>query len=330
MLQLNNNTPFATKMALFPDEQGVDTLYLLVRASFNIGKDWTLCNEQAPPVEADIYRGEPNDSSIKYASDMHTGKAASDIIVLGKACAHDRQEVQQLDASVTVGKVSKTVRVFGNRQWINGHISKPEAFTTMPIIYEKAFGGVDKSQAEAPVSFDKNPIGQGFNKHQSADSMNGTILPNLEDPQNLIKEFKDNPHPACFASASPAWKPRMQYAGTYDEDWQNTRAPFLPTDFNKHFCNTAHEDLIYPGFLQGGESVEVTNMHPAGTIRCQLPKINLSSNIQVKDQQFQPKFNLETLLIEPNLLQLSMTWRAAFQCDKKALKIDNIDINLLR
>ncbi|MFK5891692.1 MAG: DUF2169 domain-containing protein [Pseudomonadota bacterium] len=330
MLQLNNNTPFATKMALFPDEQGVDTLYLLVRASFNIGKNWTLCEQQIPPVDADEYLGERDDSSLKYASDMHIGKAATDIIMLGKACAKDRQAVQYLDASVSVGSVAKTIRVFGNRQWNNGQITQAEPFETMSMIYEKAYGGTDNSNPEQPETHEKNPLGQGYNKHQSMQQMNGQFLPNLEDPNNLIQQYQDQPEPACFTSSSASWKPRIQFAGTYDEQWENHRAPYLPLNFNKRFCNTAHEDLIYPGYLQGGEEIEIVNMHPAGSIQCQLPTIKLTSEIQIKNKQFQPEFNLETLLLEPNLLQLSMTWRASFQCDKKALKIDNININMMR
>lgn len=330
MLQLNNKTPFAAKIALFPNEQGIDTLYLIVKASFNIGKDWTLCDKQVPPVEADVYLNEPNDSSIKAASDMHIGKSATDIVMLGKACVKDRQLVQQLDVNLSVGKVSKTIRVFGNRQWNNGLISQAEPFKTMALIYEKAYGGEDNTKTDEPETYEKNPLGLGFNKHRSIQEMDGQSLPNLEDPNNLIADYKDAPIPACFAFSSPAWQPRVKFAGTYDEKWENHRAPFLPDDFNKRFCNSAHEDLVYPGFLQGGESVEITNMHPAGTLRCKLPTITLSSKIEIRDEVFQPKFNLETLLIEPNLLQLSMTWRAAFQCNKKALKIDNIEINLER
>lgn len=330
MLQLNNNTPFATKMALFPNEKGIDTLYLVVKASFNIGKDWTLCDEQVKPLDADKYYGEPNESSIKYPSDMHIGKVATDIIVLGKACAKNRQAVTELDVGISIGKLSKNIKVFGNRQWNNGLISQPESFETMSMIYEKAFGGTDSSDPDKFEIFSQNPLGLGFSKHKSVNQMNGEFLPNLEDPNNLIKQLKDQPDPVCFAPIAASWQPRVQCAGTYDDDWKENRAPYLPLDFKKQFCNTAHKDLTYPGFLQGGEQVEISNMHPAGRLRFQLPVIKLSSKIHIGDKPHQAGFNLETLLIEPNLLQLSMTWRAAFQCNKKSLKIDNIDINLTR
>lgn len=70
MLQLNNSTPFAASMALFPNEAAIDTLYLIVKATFNIGSQWTLVDEQLPPQEKDIYWSEPEDSSLRYASDF--------------------------------------------------------------------------------------------------------------------------------------------------------------------------------------------------------------------------------------------------------------------
>ncbi|MCP4431526.1 MAG: DUF2169 domain-containing protein, partial [Gammaproteobacteria bacterium] len=52
MLQLNNKTPFAATMVLLPDQKGIDTLFVMVKASFNIGPNWTLLTAQIPPVEA--------------------------------------------------------------------------------------------------------------------------------------------------------------------------------------------------------------------------------------------------------------------------------------
>ena len=92
----------------------------------------------------------------------------------------------------------------------------------------------------------------------------------------------------------------------------------------------AHPELIYPGYLKGGEPVEITNMHPDGPIRFNLPHVHLNTKISVEHQQISPQFNLETLILEPNQFKLSMVWRAAMQCDKKVLKISSIKINLIR
>lgn len=327
MLQLQNNTPFDANMALFPNEDAIDTLYILVKATFDIGKNWTLADKQAPLVVGDEYWTEPEKSSIKYASDFHTGKPYSDIIMLGHACSPDGKEVSQLDVSLTVGQVHKTIRVFGDRCWQDGRITAPKPFKTMALVYEKAFGGMHIKDGQTAAVDERNPVGRGFAGQRNFDEMNGVPLPNLEDPSNLIAEITDQPEPACFGVTAPHWLPRSQYAGTYDQVWQTSRAPYLPEDFDRRFFSMAHPDLVYPGYLQGGEQVEITNMHPGGKIVFTVPKVKLVSDVTVDKESVRPEFNLETLILEPNKLRLSMVWRAAMLCDKKMLKISEIKIS---
>lgn len=330
MLQLHNNTPFAANMALFPDEAAIDTLYLLVRATFNIGEQWTLADEQLPPIEGDEYWTEVEKSSIKQASDYHTGKLCSDIIMIGHACAPDGKEVSQLEVTLKVGQVHKIVRVFGDREWQDGRITLSKPFKTMAMVYEKAYGGIHIVDGEVVAIEARNPVGQGFAGQRTVEEMNGIPLPNLEDPENLISEVDQQPMPACFAICAPHWLPRSAYAGTYDDAWQSGRAPYLPQDFDKRFFSMAHPELVYPGFLQGGEAVEIINMHSDGVINFKVPYIKLNADVTVEEDSVQPPFNLETLLIEPNQLKLSLIWRAAIQCDKKRLKIGDVKINLVR
>jgi len=330
MLQLHNSTPFAASMALFPDEKAVDTLYLMVRATFNIGAQWTLAEEQLPPLESDEYWGEPGESSVKYGSDYHLGKRCSDIIMLGDAHAPDGKEVSELDVSLSIGQTKKYIRIFGDREWQDGRISTAQPFTTMPLIYEKAFGGAHIIDDVIATADERNPVGCGFSGERKVEEMDGELLPNLEDPSDLITQFDQQPLPACFGAVASHWSSRSQYAGTYDELWQTSRAPYLPLDFDKRFFNAAHPDLIYPGFLKGGEPVSITHMHPAGTINFELPYIKLSAEASVAGEVRRPAFNLETLVIEPNQLKLGMVWRAAVACDKQALKIGDVKIDMTR
>lgn len=330
MLQLHNSTPFAANIALFPNEEAIDTLYVLVKATFNIGKQWTLADEQLPPVEADEYWTEPGKSSIKYASDYHIGKPYSDIIMLGHASPPDGQEVKRLDVNLSVGQVRKTVAVFGDRHWKDGRISQPSPFKTMAMVYEKAFGGVHIVDGQIAAIEGRNPIGRGFSGKRKSDEMDGVPLPNLEDPDNLITATEHQPEPACFGATCPHWLPRSNFVGTYDEAWQTQRAPYLPVDFDKRFFSMAHPDLVYPGFLKGGELVEITNMHPRGTIKFEVPFIKLNADVTVAGVSNNPKFSLETLIIEPNQLKLSIIWRAAVECDKTSLKISDVKVNLGR
>lgn len=330
MWQLNNTSPFAANVVLFPNEDAVDTLYVIVKATFNIGKKITLAKEQVKPLEADIYWTEPGESSIKYGSDMHIGKAATDIIMLGHACAPQNKEVKQLDVDLSVGNINKTVRVFGDRQWQEGRITAPRPFKTMAMVYENAYGGTHVINGQIESAETRNPVGKGFAGARKPEEMNGMPLPNLEDPNLLISNHTDIPTPVCFGFSAPGWYPRASYAGTYDDDWKKTRAPFLPRDFNKRFLNMAHEDLVYPGFLSGGEAVVITHMNPAGTVQFDVPRVKLATRISVAGKTEHPEFDLETLILEPNQMTASMVWRAAIPCDKKLFKLGEVKVALVR
>jgi len=331
MLQLHNNTPFAANTALLPNEDGIDTLYIVVKATFTIGEQWTLADTQPPPAEADEYWGEPENSSIQYTSDYHTGKSNSDIIMLGHAFSPDKKEIRQMDVSLTVGQVHKTIRVFGDRQWQNGRITPPQPFRTMAMTYEKAYGGTHIVDGQIIATEERNPVGCGFSGQRKPEEMNGLPLPNLEDPNDLINAPTQQPTPACFAASAPHWSPRSGFAGTYDKNWKTRRIPYIPTDFDRRFFNMAHTDLIYPGFLQGGEPVEITHMHPhEHLLKFTVPVVKLRSTIIVAGSSQSPEFNLETLTIEPNRLTLGMVWRAAMPCNKTSLKISDITINTTR
>lgn len=330
MLQLKNNSPFAATMALFPNVHGVDTLYVIVKATFNIGNKWTLAEKQLPPIAEDAYWTEPVKSSLKAASDLHIGKLATDIIVTGDACAPEGKQANQLDVQVMVGQVRKSIRVFGDRQWQNGGIAHPIPFQTMPMVYEKAFGGVDEENGVIVSADMRNPVGAGYAGRKKARELNGTPLPNLENPAQLIQDIKDMPTPACFSYISPGWQPRANFAGTYDEQWQKNRAPYLPDDFDMRFFNAAHPDLTYTGFVTGGEPVRISGMHPKGDLQFNIPHVRLAAKVNVKNRIETPVFDMETLIIEPNHLQLSMVWKAALRCDKKSLKISEVTINLSR
>uniref|UniRef100_UPI000CAFE61D DUF2169 domain-containing protein n=1 Tax=Psychromonas sp. Urea-02u-13 TaxID=2058326 RepID=UPI000CAFE61D len=136
--------------------------------------------------------------------------------------------------------------------------------------------------------------------------------------------------PAGFAPCSGNWLPRRQWAGTYDEVWQTTRAPYLPDDFDKRFLNAAHSDLVYPGYLQGGEPILIKNMHPAGDIQLTVPQVKMLCQANMGSKQIPLKLNIETLTLEPNKQLLSMVWLAHFECDKTLLKIKEIEVKLSR
>jgi hypothetical protein len=332
MLQLKNNSPFQASIAVFPNEQGVDTLYVIVKGTFSLGETTRLAEKQRAVVLADEYWGKPGTSSIKYTSEAHLSKPCTDVVVIGEACAPDRRPVRQLDVSIAVADRRKSLRIFGDRRWEKGvfgmRMSEAVPFETMPLVYERAFGGMhlinpDKNEI---VFEPRNPVGCGFVGKRKNEEINGMKLPNLEDPTCPITKPPHKPTPVGFGFISPAWEPRKSFAGTYDDVWQKTRAPYLPDDFRSEYFNAAHPDLICNGYLRGGEPVEVINASPRGPLRFKLPICQVEAAVRLAGKTASPPCNLETVLIEPSAAMLCLTWRAELPCDKKVLKVEQVEL----
>jgi len=106
-----------------------------------------------------------------------------------------------------------------------------------------------------------------------------------------------------------------------------TRAPYLPKDFNNQFFNAAAKELTCAEYLKGGELVLMVDMSPNGPLKFELPVCDLSCEINIAGSTEKPELNLETVLFEPDELRFSMTWRAQLNCDKKALKISEVHLH---
>lgn len=331
MLQLNNKSPFSPAIALFPNEDAVDTLYVIIKATFKIDDQLTLAQQQLPPTVQDVFWGKSSNSSLKYTSDFHTGKPGTDVALIGNAWAPNGHVVPELFVYFNIAEKQKALKVFGNRFWKNGQITAPEPFESMPLVYELAFGGSHIMDGEESKHLleEYNPVGKGFRGERSDEELEDMPLPNIEDPDHLIQSPDDSPPPAGFGFIAPPWQPRVQYAGTYDENWQKQQAPYLPKDFNSRFFNCAHPDLTFDRYLQGGEQIRIRNACANGEMDFHLPLCLFEHEIRIANRVEQPPFNLETVLVEPDDQRLSLTWKASLPCDKESLKINEVQLNLL-
>lgn len=331
MLQLKNATPFKAAHMLLADVNGIDTIFTVVKATFTIADHVVLADEQVPISLRDEHYADPESSSIRVPSDVCLGKPGTDVLLKGSACAPSNQPTWQMDVSVGVGALRHTVRVFGDRVWDGSSglasIAWVAPFIQMPLVWERAFGGSDVG-SKGPHLFRQNPVGTGFRASGSSQSMSGHPLPNLEDPQAPISSWQDTPRPAGFAPIGPSWLPRAVYAGTYDEAWQQHRAPYLPADFNPRFFQLAPAAMVVPGFLQGGEIVDLRGVTPNGATQFALPTVRPQVTYR-RDSGSQAKPGvLDTLLIEPDANRFVLVWRSAFPCDKQALKVREIAVEL--
>ncbi len=321
MWQIENHTPFGAQSAFVRDRDGAETWLVAVKASYLIKPDGSIgIGEQPDPVLSPQYLGEPGKSSLKYESDLELTKPGTDIILHGHAYAPKDKPVSKMGVLLKVGPLNKMLEITGDRFWEQGalgtKLSAPLPFEKMSLTYENTFGGMDDSKMRngVPYSFPENPIGTGF-------ALKKKNLRNQKAPN--IRYFKNgNGKPACFAPLPVNWMPRAKYGGTYDEKWLNQKSPLLPDDFDDRYFHCAPKDQQVPGYLKGGEIVEIYRMSPFGPLKFMLPSPDLSFKTVLGRKVKEHKAKLHTVIFEPDIPGFSMVWHTALNCHNQDHKLE--------
>src|SRR5262245_55817420 len=246
MLQLVNITPFQAERVIQLDQDGNQIWVVVVKATYLINGqgELELHAEQEPVCLVPRYSGEPGKSSLLRECEAVFEHPGTDIILNATAHAPRRIPIEVLDVVISVGQIQTTLRVFGDRYWKSGlygtRATSPEFFTEMPIVYENAFGGADSVDPESKktVVETRNHIGRGM--ALKAIHLADQRLPNIEDPNDLIKSWRGRPYPVGFGAIPSSWSPRKEYAGTLDEAWYRERAPLWPVDYDPRYHQSAH------------------------------------------------------------------------------------------
>jgi hypothetical protein len=320
-MEVIHDTPFIGSLDAVLDKDGSEARVALLKATYEISKNGSLeiAEEQEPICFVDEYLGESGLSSVIYEGDGAYFKPATDIVVIGKAYAPRGKNVKSFNASLSVGKLSKTVAVIGDRHWHYSSIfgvtmSSPKLFSEMLFCWEKAFGGTDTFHRNSKkYTWEKrNPVGTGFRVTKSAESLDGLALPNFEDPKSRIKSWKNKPIPQGFGFIGRSWMPRIQYAGTYDEAWQKHRMPILPLDFDYRFFNSSSSDLVYPGYLRGGEVVKAVNLSKRGIQQFVLPCLKVKFRGTAKRKPVGIDGRLDTVVFKFDENKVVLVWRSKY------------------
>lgn len=329
MLQVVNTTPLPATLSVFANPAGVECVYAAVKASFDFSSGQPrLAARQANFLASDVYWGDPATTSLRAAADLTLAKPATDIMLIGRAVAPS--PVRSMDVSIRVGAVERRLRVFGARHWVRTEqgwaISAAEPFERMPLRWELAYGGrTPAADGQPPEHEARNPLGRGFVGSWETD-IAGRPLPSIEDPAQLIASPADRPQPAGCAPIPPRWQPRQAWAGTYDDAWQRSRAPYLPQDFDPRFFNVAPPGLVAAGYLEGGEPVEVSGCTAGAPLRFALPRLDIALTWDFDGHRIPARPLLDTVLLEPDQGRLQMVWRAHLAVDKKIGRLQQVEV----
>ncbi len=277
-MNVTNDTPFVDGLAIGMGPDRKPCLAVLLKATFRIpdgadGAPAPAADEQLPIAASDEFFKGDITGSVRLESDVVPFKPRADIVLVGRAYAPGGKPVPALDVALRVGRAQQAIRVFGDRRWVFPTrlvmvptMSDPEPFAEMPLVYERAFGGFDhKGRAWCT----QNHIGRGFIGKKTRESVDGKVLPNLEDPRRPIRSWDDQPAPVGFGFYGRSWQPRAAFTGRATHDLDPEFG--LPADFDFGFNNGAHPALQVPSYLAGNEEVELRHLTPDGYRRFQLP-----------------------------------------------------------
>jgi hypothetical protein len=322
----------AYTMGLRPD--GRELLVVVVKGTFQIPKSPNATAELAPQqanlVMADEFTGEPGISAPKYESDFAPFKPRCDVICNGSAYAPGGEARKRVTVGLRIGSMQKMFSVVGNRYWRKWLFflwrTSPVPFVKMPISYDNAFGGIDKSNPDEKKHryYPTNHAGRGFHYYLSKEGIDRKPLPNTERIGRQVRWPRASHRPMAFGSVARGWQPRPRFGGTYDQNWIDNIFPFLPPDFDERYYQAAPADQQIE-HLQGGEEVEMLNLTPQRKTYFRVPKLEVPVTFYLKNgEEKEVKAVNDTITIEPDLGRFILVWRTHLPLKKNMFEVAQV------
>jgi hypothetical protein len=332
-LELINATRMVAGYTMGLEPSGRELLVVVIKGTFVLprsGEAVRLHDEQLPLVMADTFSGEPGFSAPVNEVDFAPRKPACDVLLNGSAYAPDGRPATRVPVGLRVGAMRKQFDVVGDRVWqasgTNIRASSPQPFTSKPISYDVAFGGVDY-ESEDPADHDAympNPIGRGFRKSLKNAWVDGKPLPNTEETGIAVSWPANKYRPMAFGPVGRGWEPRYRFAGTYDEQWLDEVFPFLPKDFDERYFQAAPQDQQV-AFSKEPMNVELGNVTPDGLRRFVLPHFEAPVHVFPKKGEREDHLGtLDTIVFEPDQERFTMTWRVTRPLKKNMFEVAQV------
>lgn len=334
-MEVVNATRMQAGYTMGLEPSGRELLVVVIKGTFVLpknGESVRLHDEQLPLVMADTFTGQPGFSAPMYEVDFVPRKPACDVLLLGSAYAPEGRPTTRVEVGLRVGGMSKTFAVVGDRFWDAGvtgiRATPPRAFVQKSISYDFAFGGVDQ-ESENPAEHDAylpNPVGRGFRKHLRNAWVEGRPLPNSEEIGQPVTWPAHHYKPVAFGPVGRVWSARARHAGTYDQEWLDQVFPFLPKDFDERYYQAAPDDQRVP-LPDAPLQVCLTNLTADGTRTFVLPHFDAPVHIfPRRGPREDLKAKLDTIVIEPDMGRLTMSWRVARALQKNIFEIAQLTI----
>ncbi len=328
-MQIWNQMGYPHQFTMGMDKAGHEWLVVVVKGTFDFpaqpGGLVQKSAEQVPLVMADMATGLPGYSATLWETDFAFRKPRCDVVANGCAYAPGGRPTERVPVGIKVGNWSKLFEVVGHREWrAIGPLftaTAPQPFLKLPISYDVAWGGVDRLDPddELPASYKLNPVGTGWSRARNQRFIPGLRLPNTQAVGEEIRSPFGDYKPMSFGPMGRGWPGRIEYGGTYDQNWIDNVFPFLPRDFDERYFQMSPTDqqIAHP---RGGEEVVLVNLTQEGRVGFRLPSTSLPITLfKGGERSFEANIHPDTILLEPENRRFSLVWRVSQRVDKTIL-----------
>ena len=318
-MQIWNQMGYPHEFTMATDVAGHEWIVVVVKGTFDFpdtpGGPVRKSAVQTPLVFADTQTGEPGYSATLWETDFAFRKPRCDVVANGYAYAPGGRPAERVPVGIKVGNWSKLFEVVGHREWrAIGPVftsTSPQPFIKMPITYDNAWGGVDKLDPEdkLPGSYKYNPVGTGWSRTKNQRLIPGLRLPNTQAVGEEVRSPFGDYKPMSFGPMGRGWPGRIEYGGTYDQNWIDNVFPFLPADFDERYFQMAPPDQ-QTDLPRGGEEVQLVNLTPQGRMGFRLPPTGLEMTLlKRREKAFEGMLYPDTVLLDPENWRFSLVWR---------------------
>lgn len=293
-----------------------------------------LSQTQHPLVRADEFYQQPNTSATIQESDFAPYKPRCDILFAhATAYAPNEKPLERWPIGIRIGDWSKKISVCGPRRIVPAalgwKLQAPKPAIQVPLRYELAFGGTlqwpetvaKDEEPEILIRHPANPIGCGllnaaWLKKARPHEMRAPQMEVFGQPFGETHLHKNDYPVIGLGAIGRWWSPRIQLAGSYDRQWQETRWPNLPRDFDSAYwnCAPADQQIDYP---QGGEEVVLAGLTPGGgSFRTRIPAPHPHALARLHAGPILPRrMNLDTLIFDMHAMTLTCVHRMVIAAD---------------
>ena len=319
-MKLETQFPLAT---LFFKHWSVDDTedgIVVAKATFVRAGDRWVADPQPSLNFEDEFSGDASHSALVHEQDIAPGKVGTDLIVHAVARSPKAARLPEWSVSLTIPeKLHYGFHVFGPSNWTKektgGWIrTRPEPVSEIPMSYALAFGGTAESKDGVEAVHENNPSGLGLATESCLKEKREFAAPQI----GLLAEFMST-DPLTemsvhgFGPIAKSWLPRRGNAGTFYENWKETRHPRMPKDYSLQFWNAAPTQLQCNPPLIGNERLVVEGISHNGPVHLKLPSVGCVLRAGVEDEYVQSMV-LDTVILDLRSqdtgdFKVDMIWR---------------------